>query len=69
MKKLTLSLFALAMTAMTFTSCEDVPAPYDYPGTGGNEGGGELAEGVYLDQNFSTSLGDFQSVGSNPNIA
>ena len=35
MKKLTLSLFALAMTAMTFTSCEDVPAPYDYPGTGG----------------------------------
>ena len=69
MKKLTLSMIALAMTAMTFTSCEDVPAPYDYPGTGGNEGGGELAEGVYLDQNFSTSLGDFQSVGSNPNIA
>lgn len=62
-------MIALAMTAMTFTSCEDVPAPYDYPGTGGNEGGGELAEGVYLDQNFSTSLGDFQSVGSNPNIA
>ena len=69
MKKLTLSLFALAMTAMTFTSCEDVPAPYDYPGTGGNGGGTELPEGVYLDQNFSTSLGDFQSVGSNPNIA
>ena len=62
-------MIALAMTAMTFTSCEDVPAPYDYPGTGGNEGGGELAEGVYLDENFSTSLGDFQSVGSNPNIA
>ena len=69
MKKLKLSLFALAMTAMTFTSCEDVPAPYDYPGTGGNEGGTELPEDVYLDQNFSTSLGDFQSVGSNPNIA
>ena len=26
---------ALAMAAVTFTSCEDVPAPYDYPGTGG----------------------------------
>ena len=62
-------MIALAMTAMTFTSCEDVPAPYDYPGTGGNGGGTELPEGVYLDQNFSTSLGDFQSVGSNPNIA
>ena len=31
MKKLFYSLFALAMTAMTFTSCEDVPAPYDDP--------------------------------------
>ena len=31
MKKLFYSLFALAMTAMTFTSCEDVPAPYNDP--------------------------------------
>ena len=31
MKKLFYSLFALAMTAMTFTSCEDVPMPYDDP--------------------------------------
>lgn len=31
MKKLFYSLFALAMTAMTFTGCEDVPAPYDDP--------------------------------------
>lgn len=31
MKKLILSMFALAMTALTFTSCEDVPAPYDEP--------------------------------------
>lgn len=31
MKKLFYSLFALAMTAMTMTSCEDVPAPYNDP--------------------------------------
>ena len=31
MKKLIYSLFALAMTAMTFTGCEDVPAPYNLP--------------------------------------
>ena len=38
MKKLFYSLFALAMTAMTFTSCEDVPMPYDDPTM--NQGGG-----------------------------
>ena len=38
MKKLFYSLFALAMTAMTFTSCEDVPAPYDDPNN--NQSGG-----------------------------
>ena len=34
------------MTAFTFTSCEDVPAPYDIP-NGGNGGGSttEVAEG------------------------
>ena len=31
MKKLIYSLFILATTAMTFTSCEDVPAPFDIP--------------------------------------
>ena len=62
MKKLTLSMIALAMTAMTFTSCEDVPAPYDYPGTGGNEGGGELAEGVYLDETFTKEIENFEVI-------
>jgi exonuclease VII large subunit len=38
MKKLFYSLFVLAMTAITFTSCEDVPAPYDDPNN--NQGGG-----------------------------
>jgi len=37
MKKFIYSLFALAITAMTFTSCEDVPMPYSEPtNSGGN---------------------------------
>lgn len=31
MKKILYSVLAIAMTAFTFTSCEDVPAPYDDP--------------------------------------
>lgn len=56
---------ALAMAAVTFTSCEDVPAPYDYPGNGG---GGSTTEGVYLNQSFAKDLGDFKSFGTNDNI-
>ena len=36
MKKLLSYLFALAAVAFAFTSCEDVPMPYDYPNTGNN---------------------------------
>ena len=54
-------MMALAMAAVTFTSCEDVPAPYDYPGTGGG--------GSYLNQSFAKDLGDFKSFGTNDNIA
>lgn len=57
---------ALAMAAVTFTSCEDVPAPYDYPGNGG---GGSTTEGVYLEKSFAKDLGDFKSFGTNDNIA
>lgn len=66
MKKIALSIMALAMAAVTFTSCEDVPAPYDYQGTGG---GGSTTEGVYLNQSFAKDLGDFKSFGTNDNIA
>ena len=60
---------ALAMAAVTFTSCEDVPAPYDYPGTGGGNGsGGTTTEGVYLNKSFATDLGEFKSFGTNDNI-
>lgn len=34
MKKIFYSLFALAISALTLQSCEDVPAPYDIPGSG-----------------------------------
>jgi Exonuclease VII, large subunit len=36
MKKFIYSLFALAIAAMTFTSCEDVPMPYGEPTNGGD---------------------------------
>ncbi len=60
MKKILYSVFALAIAAFTFTSCEDVPAPYDTPQ--GGQGGQDLPEGVYIDQSFLNSLGDFNSI-------
>lgn len=60
MKKILYSVFALAIAAFTFTSCEDVPAPYDTPQ--GGQGGQDLPEGVYIDQSFESSLGDFNSI-------
>ena len=55
-------MLALALTAFTFTSCEDVPAPYDDPNDNTNEP--VLPEGVLLDQSFTSSLGNFTSVSS-----
>lgn len=43
MKKLLSYLFALAAVAFAFTSCEDVPMPYDYPTNNGG-GSGETTE-------------------------
>ena len=37
MKKLIYSMLALFCAAFAFTSCEDVPMPYDQPGEGGEE--------------------------------
>ena len=45
MNKLFSSLMIVAMTAMTFTACQDVPAPYELPGTGNTEEGVEGATG------------------------
>lgn len=36
MKKILYSIMALAISAFALQSCEDVPAPYDIPGEGGN---------------------------------
>lgn len=66
MKKILYSVIALTMAAFTFTSCEDVPAPYDDPNNNG--GGQELPEGVLLDQNFTSSLGDFTSKAASGNL-
>lgn len=67
MKKILFSVLALAMAAFSFTSCEDVPAPYDDPNAGG---GGEvvLPEGVLLDQSFTNSLGNFTSVSASGSL-
>lgn len=54
------------MAAFTLTSCEDVPAPYDMPQ--GGQGGQELPEGVYLDQSFTSSIGDFTSISENGDL-
>ena len=66
MKKILYSVIAITMAAFTFTSCEDVPAPYDDPNNNG--GGQELPEGVLLDQNFTSSLGDFKSVAASGDL-
>lgn len=64
MKKIMYSMLAFMMAAFTFTSCEDVPAPYGLP-TGGTEGGGTtLPEGTYLDADFTNSLGKFKSMSA-----
>lgn len=42
MRKIAYSLIALAMTAFTFTSCEDVPAPFGQPEDPGSGGGGTV---------------------------
>lgn len=64
MKKIMYSMLAFMMATFTFTSCEDVPAPYGLP-TGGTEGGGSiLPEGTFLDADFTNSLGKFKSMSA-----
>lgn len=62
MKKIIYSMFVLALTAMTFASCEDVPAPYDLPTEGGG-GGGETEK---VEPKGSGTLEDpFNAAGAN----
>lgn len=49
MKKILYTMLVALMTAFTFTSCEDVPAPYDIPNGGGSSemAGNGTAENPY----------------------
>ena len=60
MKKIFYSMLVTLMTAFAFTSCEDVPEPYDDPnGNGGDTP--EIPEGTYFQESFAKSLGDFEA--------
>ena len=59
MKKVLLSMLAIGIAAFTFTSCDDVPMPYDMPGTTNGGGNEELPAGTYLSAPFSNSDGNF----------
>lgn len=54
-------MFALAMAAFTFTSCEDVPSPYDDPN---NNGGGGNEPGVVIEPKGSGTLEDPYNVAA-----
>lgn len=50
-------MFAFAMMAFAFSSCEDVPAPYDDPN---NSGGTDVnSDSVYINETFATDFGKF----------
>ncbi|MGM9705489.1 MAG: hypothetical protein ACI3YB_05820, partial [Prevotella sp.] len=68
MKKILYSVMALTMAAFTLTGCEDVPAPYDTPENNGDDTP-SLPEGVFVDQNFTNSLGDFTTVAASGELA
>lgn len=53
MKKIFYSMIAMAMAAMIFTSCENVPAPYEVPGSGNTE------TAAILKETFASSFGSF----------
>ena len=51
MKKVLLSMLAMAIAAFSFTGCDDVPMPYDMPGAEGDSGtnGNPSGEGTVAD--------------------
>lgn len=59
MKKVLLSMLAIGIAAFTFTSCDDVPMPYDMPGTTNGGGNEELPAGTYLSASFNGGDGGF----------
>ncbi len=60
MKKLFRNLMLVAVAALGVASCDDVPPPFVEPGGGESGGeGGELPEGVYVDESFAADFGTF----------
>ena len=57
MKKIIYSMLALFM-ALSFTSCEDVPSPYNDP----TMPDGGHAQGTYLDEKFTANKGSFDII-------
>lgn len=57
MKTIFKTILAVLVTAF-IASCSDVPAPYNMPGEGGNDGGGETTSAIF-EQDFSKGQGDF----------
>ena len=55
MKKILYTMLVALATTLSFTSCEDVPAPYDIP-TGGNTGGGTGGDENGLKEIFSENF-------------
>ncbi len=64
MKKVFKSLLAIAFAAISFTSCEDVPAPYYLGGVNGEDG---PAPGTILSESFSGDFGSFTPIAVNEN--
>ena len=65
MKKTIKSLLAIAITALAFTACSDVPAPYDMPGTGGGGGisGGTGTGQVDDPYNIAAAIAKCKEIG------
>lgn len=62
MKKILNALFVALLAVFTFSSCSDVPAPYeiiDPNNQGGGQGSGAEGSVVFLEETFATSQGDF----------
>ena len=62
MKKNLFKLMALAIAAMTFAACEDVPEPYPTPGTQTEDPNIPAEEEAYLNETFESSFGSFTNV-------
>lgn len=60
MKKILLSVMAVAIGMVSFTSCEDVPEPYATPSNGGGEVVIDSTD--YINETFASGFGSFKAV-------